>query len=128
MQCNAMIRVVLGVIRITSEWKHIATMPFGVLFILIIASKSWIHYLAAFPQMNGQDHWFPPNQSEYSLFAAFIFQQSALALHWLDHKFLSVQFLAWILWAFPQLSLKKLCCNSVLQCCNNCLIFQERVL
>ena len=75
-----MIRVVLGVIRITSEWKHMATMPFGVLFILIIASKSWIHYLAAFPQMNGQDHWFPPNQSEYSLFAAFIFQQSGLAL------------------------------------------------
>ena len=29
---------------------------------------------------NRQDHWFPPNQSEYSLFAAFIFQQSGLAL------------------------------------------------
>ena len=40
-QCNAMIRVVLGVIRITSEWKHMAATKYNAIWGVVYPEKSF---------------------------------------------------------------------------------------
>ena len=57
----------------------------------------------------GQDHWFLPNQSDYSLFAALILlwywnyncvlQTNNLSSHWLGQNFISSPFLVTFLWS-----------------------------
>ena len=67
--------------------------------------KGWPHRNK---KVKGQDHWFLPNQSDYSLFAALILlwywnyncvlQTNNLSSHWLGQNYTSCPFLVTFLW------------------------------